>query len=44
VLSGASNHHKVEAVFKALARAMRAALAPDERLAGETPSTKGVIG
>lgn len=44
VLSGSSNHHKVEAVFKALARAMRAALAPDERRAGETPSTKGVIG
>jgi imidazoleglycerol-phosphate dehydratase len=44
VLAGESNHHKAEAVFKALARAMRAALAVDERRAGETPSTKGTIG
>ena len=43
VLAGANNHHKAEAVFKSLARAMRAALAPDERLAGEVPSTKGTI-
>ena len=33
-----------EAVFKALARAMRAALTIDERRAGDVPSTKGVVG
>ncbi len=43
-LAGANNHHKAEAIFKGLARALRAALAVDERLAGEVPSTKGVIG
>ena len=44
VLAGYSNHHKAEAVFKALARAMRAALTIDERRAGDVPSTKGVVG
>jgi imidazoleglycerol-phosphate dehydratase len=44
LLAGDSNHHKAEAVFKALARAMRAALTPDERLSGQVPSTKGTIG
>jgi imidazoleglycerol-phosphate dehydratase len=44
VLTGRNNHHKAEAVFKSMARALRAALAPDERLAGEVPSTKGTIG
>ena len=44
VLAGANNHHIAEATFKSLARAMRAALAPDERLSGEVPSTKGTIG
>jgi len=44
VLAGDSNHHKAEAVFKALARAMRAALTIDERRAGDVPSTKGVVG
>ena len=44
VLAGASTHHKAEAIFKALARAVRAALAPDERLQGQVPSTKGSIG
>jgi imidazoleglycerol-phosphate dehydratase len=44
VLAGINNHHKAEAVFKALARAMRAALEPDERRSGDAPSTKGVIG
>ena len=44
VLAGTNNHHKAEAVFKSLARALRSALAPDERLAGEVPSTKGTIG
>ena len=44
VLAGANNHHKAEAVFKSLARALRSALALDERLDGEIPSTKGSIG
>ncbi|MBM3933987.1 MAG: imidazoleglycerol-phosphate dehydratase HisB [SAR202 cluster bacterium] len=42
--SGANNHHKAEATFKALARATRAALSLDERLGGQVPSTKGTIG
>ena len=44
VFAGVHNHHKAEAVFKALARAMRAALTVDERLLGDAPSTKGTIG
>ena len=44
LLAGDSNHHKAEAIFKALARALRAALTPDERLSGQVPSTKGTIG
>ena len=44
VLSGVNNHHIAEAIFKALARALRAALTPDERLGGDVPSTKGTIG
>ena len=43
-LTGANNHHKAEAVFKSLARALRAALTPDERRGEEVPSTKGTIG
>lgn len=34
-------HHVVEAQFKAVARALRAAVAPDPRTAGSVPSTKG---
>ena len=44
VLAGDSNHHKAEATFKALARAMRAALTPDPRRPEGVPSTKGTIG
>ena len=44
LLAGTNNHHKAEAIFKSLARALRAALTPDDRLAGEVPSTKGSIG
>jgi imidazoleglycerol-phosphate dehydratase len=36
-------HHVVEAQFKAFARALREAVAPDPRLAGRVPSTKGVL-
>ena len=44
VLAGVNNHHKAEAIFKGLARAIRTALALDDRLSGEVPSTKGTIG
>lgn len=43
VLYGHNDHHKVEAIFKALGRALDAATRLDERLAGAVPSTKGVI-
>ncbi len=43
VLYGRSSHHKVEAVFKCFARALRYACAKDRRLAGELPSTKGLL-
>ena len=44
VLAGSNNHHKAEAIFKGLARALRAALTVDERLEGRVASTKGTIG
>lgn len=43
VLYGRSSHHRVEAVFKAFARALRAACARDARLAAMLPSTKGLL-
>ena len=43
VLYGRSSHHKVEAVFKAFARALRAACSKDRRLAQKLPSTKGLL-
>jgi imidazoleglycerol-phosphate dehydratase len=43
VIEGRNPHHIVEAQFKAFARALRAAAAPDPR-AGGVPSTKGVLG
>jgi imidazoleglycerol-phosphate dehydratase len=43
VLYGRSNHHKIEACFKAFARALRVACARDRRLAKMLPSTKGVL-
>jgi imidazoleglycerol-phosphate dehydratase len=42
VLGGRDPHHITEAQFKALARALRAAVEPDPRLGG-IPSTKGVL-
>jgi imidazoleglycerol-phosphate dehydratase len=42
VLSGRDPHHVVEAQFKAVARALRAAVAPDPRETG-VPSTKGSL-
>ena len=43
VMYGRSSHHKVEAVFKAFARALRVACARDKRLASMLPSTKGLL-
>ena len=43
VLRGRNPHHIVEAQFKAFARALRAAVAPDPRSGGAVPSTKGVL-
>jgi imidazoleglycerol-phosphate dehydratase len=43
VMYGRSSHHKVEAVFKAFARALRVACARDRRLARMLPSTKGLL-
>jgi imidazoleglycerol-phosphate dehydratase len=42
-LSGENDHHRIEAAFKGLARALSAAVAIDERIAGQVPSTKDVI-
>lgn len=42
LISGRDPHHVVEAQFKALARALRTALAPDPRTVG-VPSTKGTL-
>jgi imidazoleglycerol-phosphate dehydratase len=43
VLYGRSSHHKVEAVFKAFARALRVACEKDRRLSRMLPSTKGLL-
>jgi imidazoleglycerol-phosphate dehydratase len=43
VLAGRNPHHIVEAQFKAFARALRAAAAPDPRAPGTIPSTKGAL-
>jgi imidazoleglycerol-phosphate dehydratase len=42
VISGRDPHHLVEAQFKAVARALRAAIEPDPRVSG-IPSTKGAL-
>jgi imidazoleglycerol-phosphate dehydratase len=42
-LRGQNSHHQAETVFKAFGRALRMALAIDDRAAGATPSTKGVL-
>ncbi len=42
-LYGRSSHHKIEAIFKAWARAMRVACSKDRRLARELPSTKALL-
>jgi len=40
---GRNDHHKIEAIFKALGRALRAAIERDPRLEDRIPSTKGVL-
>ena len=42
-LRGQNAHHQAETVFKAFARALRMAVAPDARAAGVVPSTKGSL-
>jgi imidazoleglycerol-phosphate dehydratase len=43
VLYGRSSHHKIEAMFKAFARALRVACSRDRRLGKMLPSTKGLL-
>ena len=43
VLYGRSDHHKIEALFKAFGRALRMACSQDRRLAKVMPSTKGLL-
>jgi imidazoleglycerol-phosphate dehydratase len=40
---GENSHHIIESCYKATARALRAAIAPDARLAGKPASTKGSL-
>ena len=42
-LAGENSHHILEAVFKAIGRALRDAVEIDDRTEGEIPSTKGVL-
>jgi imidazoleglycerol-phosphate dehydratase len=42
-LYGRSSHHKVEAIFKCFARALKFACSRDARLKDELPSTKGLL-
>jgi imidazoleglycerol-phosphate dehydratase len=43
VMYGRSSHHRVEAIFKAFARALRVACAKDRQMARMLPSTKGLL-
>jgi imidazoleglycerol-phosphate dehydratase len=43
VMYGRSNHHKIEALFKAFARALRVACSKDPQLGEMLPSTKGLL-
>jgi imidazoleglycerol-phosphate dehydratase len=43
VLYGRSSHHKIEAIFKCFARAMKFACSKDARLKNQLPSTKGLL-
>jgi imidazoleglycerol-phosphate dehydratase len=43
IMYGRSNHHKIEAIFKCFARAMKFACSKDARLRDQLPSTKGLL-
>ena len=43
IIRGENDHHRVEALFKAFARALDDATRIDERIAGELPTTKGAL-
>ncbi|MCC6368055.1 MAG: imidazoleglycerol-phosphate dehydratase HisB [Bryobacterales bacterium] len=43
VLLGRSSHHKIEAIYKCFARAMKYACSTDQRLKDQLPSTKGLL-
>ncbi len=43
LLAGDNDHHRAEATFKALARALEIATRPDPRIADQVPSTKGKL-
>jgi imidazoleglycerol-phosphate dehydratase len=43
ILYGTNDHHKAEATFKALGRALGAATRIDPRISGDLPSTKGQL-
>jgi len=43
ILYGRSSHHKIEAIFKCFARAMKFACSKDARLKDQLPSTKGLL-
>lgn len=43
VLYGRSNHHKIEAIFKCFARALKYGCSLDKRLRDQLPSTKGLL-
>ena len=43
IMYGRSNHHKIEAIFKAFARALRVACSKDKQLGEMLPSTKGLL-
>jgi imidazoleglycerol-phosphate dehydratase len=42
-IHGLNSHHIAEAAFKSAARALRMAVEPDPRAAGQLPSTKGAL-
>lgn len=42
-LRGINAHHQIETVFKAFGRALRMAMAADDRMADQVPSTKGCL-
>jgi imidazoleglycerol-phosphate dehydratase len=43
IVRGENDHHRIEALFKAFARALDDATRIDPRIAGELPTTKGSL-